>query len=61
MASAKTENSPKRSNQESFEKRESIEFRNEIEDMRLGMERRKFSYTIHIPERRSCPDQDKPT
>ena len=24
----------------------------EIEDLRLGMERRKFSYTIHIPERK---------
>jgi len=59
MASVKAENSPRRSNQESF-KRESIEFGSENKDLRLGMERRKFSYTIHIPERRSCQDRDKP-
>jgi len=59
MTSVKPENSPRRSNQESF-KRESIEFQGEIEDLRLGMERRKFSYTIHIPERRSCQNRDNP-
>jgi hypothetical protein len=53
MASAKTKNDIKQPNQKAFENRKSSELLSEIEDMRLGMERRKFSYTIHIPERRS--------
>ena len=53
MASAKTKNTTKHSIQKVCENREPSEFRSEIEDLRLGMERRKFSYTIHIPERRS--------
>ncbi len=53
MASGKSKNKSKHSTNKVFEDRESNEFRSEIEDLRLGMERRKFSYTIHIPERRS--------
>jgi len=53
MASAKTKNAIKQPIQKAFENRKSSEFLSEIEDLRLGMERRKFSYTIHIPERRS--------
>lgn len=53
-------NSRRDSTQKAFESRESREFRSEREDLRLGMERRKFSYTIHIPERRSDQNQLKP-
>ncbi len=53
MASAKTKNTTKRPIQKACENRKSSESVSEIEDLRLGMERRKFSYTIHIPERRS--------
>ena len=53
MASAKTKNTTKHSIQKVCENREPGELRSEIEDLRLGMERRKFSYTTHIPERRS--------
>ena len=53
-------NGTKDSTQRAFEDRESREFRSESEDLRLGMERRKFSYTIHIPERRSDQNQLKP-
>ena len=53
MASFKTKNERKQSIQKALENRKSSECLSEIEDMRLGMERRKFSYTLHIPERRS--------
>jgi hypothetical protein len=59
MASAKTKNAIKQPIQKAFENRKSGELLSEIEDMRLGMERRKFSYTIHIPERRSGQNQVK--
>jgi hypothetical protein len=59
MASSKTKNTTKHPIQKAFENRKSSEFLSEIEDLRLGMERRKFSYTIHIPERRSDQNQVK--
>ena len=59
MSSAKTKNAIKQPIQKAFENRKSGELLSEIEDMRLGMERRKFSYTIHIPERRSGQNQVK--
>ena len=60
MALAKMKNNTRHSTQKAFENRESREFRCESEDLWLGMERRKFSYTIHIPERRSDQNQLKP-
>ena len=60
MTSAKTKNSTKHTTQQAFENRESSELRGKIEDLRIGMERRKFSYTIHIPERRSDQNRAKP-
>jgi hypothetical protein len=57
MTSAKTKSPAKHPIQKACENRKSSEFLSEIEDLRLGMERRKFSYTIHIPERRS--DQNR--
>ena len=60
MTSAQTKNSTKHTTQKAFENRESGELRSEIEDLRIGMERRKFSYTIHIPERRSDQNRAKP-
>ena len=39
--------------------KESSKFKSEIDDMWLGMERRKFSYTIHVPERRSRSKRSK--
>ena len=53
MASTKKKNAIRQPIKKTFIKRSSVELPGEIEDMRLGMERRKFSYTIHIPERRS--------
>lgn len=60
MTSAKMKNSPKSPTQKSFENRKSSELRSEIKDLWSGMERRKFSYTIHIPERRSDQNRAKP-
>ncbi len=59
MASAKTKNTTKHPIQKACENRKSSEFLSEIEDLRLGMESRKFSYTIHIPERRSGQNRVK--
>jgi hypothetical protein len=53
MASSETKNTTKHPIQKAFENRKSSEFLREIEDLRLGMERRKFSYTLHVPGRRS--------
>ncbi len=60
MASAKTKNTLKQPIQKAFENRKSSKFLSEIEDLRLGMERRKFSYTRHVPERRSGQNSVKP-
>lgn len=53
MASSETKYTTKHKIQKAVEDKKSSEFPSEIEDLRLGMERRKFSYTLHIPERRS--------
>ena len=53
MTSSETKKTKTRPLQKAFVRRKSSEFLSEIEDLRLGMERRKFSYTLHIPERRS--------
>ncbi len=60
MASSETKNTTKHPIQKAFENRKSSEFLSEIEDLRLGMERRKFSYTLHVPERRSGQNSVKP-
>lgn len=60
MASAKTKNSTRHTTQKTSENMESSELRNGTEDLWIGMERRKFSYTIHIPERRSDQNRAKP-
>ena len=60
MTSAKRKNSTRHTTQKAFENKETSELRSEIEDLRLGIERRKFSYTIHIPERRFDKNRAKP-
>ena len=60
MTTAKKKNSTRHTTQKAFENKETSELRSEIEDLRLGIERRKFSYTIHIPERRSDQNRAKP-
>jgi hypothetical protein len=60
MASAKTKISKRHSTQKGSEEKASSDQLSEIEDLWIGMERRKFSYTIHIPERRSDQNQAKP-
>ncbi len=60
MASSETKNTTKHTIQKAFDNRKSSESLNEIEDLRLGMERRKFSYTIHVPERRYSQNSVKP-
>jgi hypothetical protein len=60
MTSAKTKNSTKHTTKKAFENLESSELRSDIENLWIGMERRKFSYTIHIPERRSDQNRAKP-
>lgn len=53
MTSAKTKNDTKLPPLKVVENRASKDFQSESKDLWLGMERRRFSYTIHIPERRS--------
>jgi len=60
MTTAKKKNSTRHTTQKAFENKETSELRSEIEDLRLGIERRKFSYTIHIPERRFDKNRAKP-
>jgi len=60
MTSAKRKNSTRHTTQKAFENKESSELRSEIEDLWIGIERRKFSYSIHIPERRSDQNRAKP-
>jgi len=52
MASSKTKNAIKQPIQKDFESRKSGELLSEIEDMRLGMEKRKFSYTLQFREKK---------
>ena len=60
MAPAKAKDDTRHPTQKVSENGASREFRNGSDDLRLGMERRKFSYTICIPERRSNQNQNKP-
>ena len=59
MASAKMKNAKMHSIQKTGKLGVSREFLSENDDLRLGMERRKFSYTIHVPERRSGQNRIK--
>jgi hypothetical protein len=60
MALSETKNTTKHPIQKAFENRKSSEFLSEIEDLRLRKERRKLTYTLHIPERRSGQNSIKP-
>ena len=60
MASAKTKNGTRLPTLKVVKNRASKAFRGEDKDQWLGIERRKFSYTIHIPERRSNQDRNIP-
>ena len=53
MASAKIKSAQTHPARNTLKQGESAKLLGKNEDLRLGMERRKFSYTIHIPERRS--------
>ena len=60
MASAKTKNDTILPIFKIVKNRTSKDFQGEDQDLWLGMERRKFSYTIHIPERRSNQNRNLP-
>jgi hypothetical protein len=60
MASAKKKDDKSHLTQKLFKNGKSREFRDGSNDLWLGMERRKFSYTIYIPERRSNQNRNKP-
>lgn len=59
MAPDKANNGTKHPPQKVNENKESSKFKCEIGDLWLGIERRKFSYTIHVPERRSHKNRSK--
>jgi hypothetical protein len=52
MVPDKANNGTKHPPQKVKENKESSKFESETDDLWLGLERRKFSYTIHVPERR---------
>jgi hypothetical protein len=52
MVTDKANNGTKYPPQKVNENKESSKLKSEIDNLWLGMERRKFSYTIHVPERR---------
>ena len=58
MTSAKTKNGTILPTLKVVKKGASKDFHREGKDPWLGIERRKFSYTIHIPERRSNQDRN---
>jgi hypothetical protein len=60
MASVKPKNDKNLQNLKIVKNRSSKDFRGENDDLWLGMERRKFSYTIYIPERRSKQNRNEP-
>lgn len=60
MASAKTEKDRRPPTLKVVKKRLSRDFQGESKDLWLGIERRKFSYTFYIPERRSNQNRNKP-
>lgn len=59
MVPDKANNGTKHLPQKVNENKESSKFKSEIDDLWLGMERRKFSYTIHVPERRSRENRSR--
>ena len=60
MASAKTKKDRRLPALKVVKKRLSRDFQGESKDLWLGIERRKFSYTFYIPERRSNQNRNKP-
>jgi hypothetical protein len=60
MASAKTKNGTRLPSLKVVENGASRDFHGEGKDLWLGIERRKYSYTIHIPERRSNQNRNVP-
>ena len=60
MASAKTKNGTRLPTLKVVKKGTSKDFHGEGKDQWLGIERRKFSYTIYIPERRSNQNRNMP-
>ncbi len=59
MASAKKKNVATHPVRKTGKPRGSSKFFSENDDLRLGMDRRKFSYTVHVPERRSSQNRIK--
>jgi hypothetical protein len=60
MASAKTKNDTRLPTLKVLKNGPSKDSQSEEKDLWLGMERRKFSYTFHIPERRSHQNRKMP-
>jgi hypothetical protein len=60
MASAKKTNDKSPPTLKVVKNRASRDFQGKSKDPWLGMERRKFSYTFHIPERRSIQNREMP-
>jgi hypothetical protein len=60
MASAKTKNDSTLPTLKVIKNGASKDFHGEGKDLWLGIERRKFSYTFHIPERRSHQNRKMP-
>jgi hypothetical protein len=60
MASAKAKNDTKNPTLKIVKNTSSKDFRGKTKDLWLGIERRKFSYTIYIPERRSNQNRNLP-
>ena len=59
MTTKKKKKSAKHPKQKAFETWEKNEYQDETEDLKPVIERRKFSYTTHIPERRSIQNSTK--
>ena len=60
MAPAKAKNDSTLPTLKTVKNGVSTDFHGEGTDLWLGMERRKFSYTVHIPERRSIQSRKMP-
>ena len=58
MTTAKKKKSSKHPKQKAYETWKKNEYQDETEDLKPVIERRKFSYTIHIPERRAHQNRD---
>ena len=59
MMAAKMKKSAMHPKQKAYEIWKKNEYQGETEDLKPVIERRKFSYTIHIPERRSIQNRTK--